>query len=1017
MERINNISNKCTSKSPHCWYDDKRYEESEEVATAEPCLNCTCSKGILLCYLRVCPKLPNPPPPGCILLHSCISELSGGGNSLEPRSDLDNDLDRYYDRRLLGNDFNLILSACMLNGSIYGPGSAMHSSSLCEYCYCLGGKQTCVKPKCLLPIEGCTPAYDPASCCPTHYNCTAAKVVGTTRTTSSTTTSSPKEIRRKGGCLVDRVYHPEGGKVLGIGHSVCDNCYCMKGLVRCEPLSCAPPLLGCTPVIKPGECCAASYNCSGTIEIQPEPNYGDFPIVSKDYAKLRKEVNRKVQKQKDGVVTVEPFYVLAESLHSSTTKLRSAGTLGTTRHFTGVSFNPSTTKPYYYNSMTPNGSNSKHSTREKLPEIYYATTNYVFQNTNYKRVYSTTTKPKPGTGKSESTTSQTINAIVTTDYKDAKVRTKIGDINVVSKYDPTDERLNRKVENETEVSTTEIPIADNTDEVNSVATAVTTENPTDTEPNIIYDPTTESENFTTESYVSTTDSITNTPHFITLKTVLNSTDCKQNKDSLNVANDNNPEATTALPVDANEINNLAELKASEYEDLFGPTDSSSTEDYSESTTKEVTTELDLVSKVPSATLRNIPDLPPRVRPDIEAILNITKHKVDDYDYDYNEPSLPPSLPNLKIIPFVAADALDVKKEEPKENVVHHEEKLAIPAFGYGNMFSPPIETEGGFIPKDPPLLDTFYENAVSSPSITSDPKLNNADCLDHEGNQIAHGQSVPSPSPCVTCTCFYGNIVCQKPTCPVSKPGCRKSPVQGLTLCCPNYICDNEAPTVVLGRLDINQIPQEIATVAERVVSPDPFRDVIRTEPAPDLQSLIVDMMPFFTRKTTPLAQVTDKQQVTRPVLVTTTMETISEANDNKINDDLSLDKVLELLFSSNDKENSQTQFNKIQTTTAKTKDDDILIVSTTSAPPIEEKTNLKEVSTENLKHGVNMSESISNSNSVDSSGVGLLKLAGCNIYGRMYRVGRIISELSGPCLECKCTEIGVQCRALKCNL
>lgn len=42
----------------------------------------------------------------------------------------------------------------------------------------------------------------------------------------------------------------------------------------------------------------------------------------------------------------------------------------------------------------------------------------------------------------------------------------------------------------------------------------------------------------------------------------------------------------------------------------------------------------------------------------------------------------------------------------------------------------------------------------------------------------------------------------------------------------------------------------------------------------------------------------------------------------------------------------------------------------------------------------------------------GLLKLAGCNIYGRMYRVGKIITELSTECLECKCTEIGVSCLA-----
>lgn len=46
---------------------------------------------------------------------------------------------------------------------------------------------------------------------------------------------------------------------------------------------------------------------------------------------------------------------------------------------------------------------------------------------------------------------------------------------------------------------------------------------------------------------------------------------------------------------------------------------------------------------------------------------------------------------------------------------------------------------------------------------------------------------------------------------------------------------------------------------------------------------------------------------------------------------------------------------------------------------------------------------------------LGLLKLAGCNIYGRMYRVGRIISELSGPCMQCMCEEVGVHCTPLEC--
>lgn len=50
------------------------------------------------------------------------------------------------------------------------------------------------------------------------------------------------------------------------------------------------------------------------------------------------------------------------------------------------------------------------------------------------------------------------------------------------------------------------------------------------------------------------------------------------------------------------------------------------------------------------------------------------------------------------------------------------------------------------------------------------------------------------------------------------------------------------------------------------------------------------------------------------------------------------------------------------------------------------------------------------------SAGIdGMLKLAGCNIYGRMYRVGRIIAELSSACLECRCTEVGVHCTPLLC--
>lgn len=69
--------------------------------------------------------------------------------------------------------------------------------------------------------------------------------------------------------------------------------------------------------------------------------------------------------------------------------------------------------------------------------------------------------------------------------------------------------------------------------------------------------------------------------------------------------------------------------------------------------------------------------------------------------------------------------------------------------------------------------------------------------------------------------------------------------------------------------------------------------------------------------------------------------------------------------------------------------------------------------------HFLNTLESINSrpnlKNAIYSLLLGGLRIDSCNIYGQMYRVGRIIDELSGPCIECKCTEIGVNCTNLKC--
>ena len=71
----------------------------------------------------------------------------------------------------------IYVAGCVLDGSVYGEGSAMHSSELCSYCFCIRGKKQCVRPRCLLPLEGCTPTYNNLSCCPVHYNCSRYQCV------------------------------------------------------------------------------------------------------------------------------------------------------------------------------------------------------------------------------------------------------------------------------------------------------------------------------------------------------------------------------------------------------------------------------------------------------------------------------------------------------------------------------------------------------------------------------------------------------------------------------------------------------------------------------------------------------------------------------------------------------------------------------------------------------------------------------------------------------------------------
>lgn len=377
----------------------------------------------------------------------------------------------------------------------------------------------------------------------------------------------------------------------------------------------------------------------------------------------------------------------------------------------------------------------------------------------------------------------------------------------------------------------------------------------------------------------------------------------------------------------------------------------------------------------------------------------------------------------------------------------------------------------------------------------------------------------------------------------------------------PTRVVDHITPLIQTLQNSAPHLPA--FTVADVIVTPDPFRDVIRTEPAPDLPSLIGEIMPYLWEHTTVPTQILHTRTTPRPVMTTsislintTRSKTTSTANkfnhgsanqvndstiklvkhknvtmnidhktehnilkkkdevdkdnyeDNSDNDDgvdndnnndddddsFSFDSVFHYLFSGepltkspqistprvdiktknisiiSDMKNKTQKINETEETIEHRSEEDSnsvldYINNTTSVPSSADKTTSLETydkleelddtknansiekdsttnqspapvqttqkyavkSTTRKHYATKQVTSTLRTTSVKPSHFpplsvpdpgavsGLLKLAGCNIYGRMYRVGRIISELSGPCLECMCTEVGVQCRPLKC--
>ncbi|XP_046620047.1 uncharacterized protein LOC124305078 isoform X1 [Neodiprion virginianus] len=1106
---------------PGCRYEGRRYQEGAIVSTSEPCLQCRCVEASLRCRLRVCPRTPNPTPAECRLqispVQECCSEIVCG----ESRHDNENSLrridiepdnvteeDEISACEHFHNSFqisNMLFNRCLFEGVRYGAGSAMMATRRCEYCYCILGARRCVSPKCLLPLPGCTPLYAPHSCCPVAYNCTHNQDEETSTTMQSLSLN---------GCRVGNRVYNEGEMVKDIAWKApCDNCFCAMGAVRCVPLACAPPLQGCSPIVREGQCCPSTYNCSGSIEVKATQNYASYAFVSKDYANFRKETHfHPVDNQmspilSNAIVEGRGHRIIEGDSYTTDPK--------------DVEAEDSTSSAY------TNGEASTTSTFETD-----SMGNEIFPDTTGEPVIPTTL--------------QMSNTFSSPFSGEAITSSEVSTLSKESTTVP-------------ETSTHELKAP--------VSTVSTPEE------------TTSAESWSTTEEMSTSAGAEGDPSEQGVDEELDSTEAMIRSTAM-ASNSSGP---TEEPI-------LGTRERHREAETMKEKVITSTQE--ESVTTSPTTILmpddifmmnvTLKSNVSVGQAEGVTITPVRsIAPDVQAILNITqREKVDDYDY-YNEPTLPPSLPNVRIIPFVAADALVKNEKDTTSGVTAYPSGSAVAIrepqrttessnfydiVTRENRFSPPIETEGGFVPKDPPYFEASYHSTDLSLEIGTGVTVVPADITNpnrkedgpsmsschFDTRQYRHGEFIPDSGLCVICICYYGEVVCSDEKCPPLKIGCRR--VNSDLGCCGEIICIDtpESPTLVLDRADATMPSQrEPMQSVDGIATPDPFRDVIKTEPAPDLPSLIEDMIPYLTehristpRPTTPMSNgikisstirngdinqdpslmeppiynhgdqmnphkddevivsnsptsvanevghnsfvqhlnqplqevgndtqdneehndkfVTqnssgfnyskygDKDvslnsngsmqdlgfesnpEITESIPLKSdkakdTVTKLSQGDSNDEEDSMySFESVFDLLFSDSKTEKPAAQvsiqqavFSTGETSTSQTvtKASSTLTALSTTPSPSPAQTTKSSIAKPTTLMIFNTSNSAQVRDEDVSTMVGsLLKLAGCNIYGRMYRVGKIITELSGPCLQCRCTEVGVQCKKLSCR-
>ncbi|KAK2579143.1 hypothetical protein KPH14_001313 [Odynerus spinipes] len=928
---------------------------------------------------------------------------------------------------------------CLYEGVRYGPGSAMKGSRRCEYCYCISGTRRCIRPKCLLPLPGCVPLYTPHSCCPVAYNCTRCRVG-------------------------DRDYE-EGEMVREIGWKTpCDNCFCAMGTVRCVPLACAPPLQGCSPIVRDGQCCPSTYNCSGSIEVKATQNYASYAFISKDYAKFRKETNFFPAIDRTTIPPVEGrgHRVVDERIDGKTIAVDDESSV--TEDSTPW---PSTfpteimdneilieTMPYTRSifEIDVSTTTSEEITTTSEDAMFDTTSsNKDFnETTEFSKTYSTnavTETPIVITNDLLSTEEMTTSESTTVPTDTFTSIPKNDELNTTRKEDKVD----RRDENEsTEINdefSTKVEI-----------TTVVLENEE-----------------TVRDNLTTTGNIDKGAVDGSSSTILMPDDIL----AVNVTVKTNVSVGHIQGVAINPIRSIPP----DVEAILNITHREKGEDYSEYEYSAPT----------------LPPSLPNVRMSLESCpFNIlggfVPREPPYFDSSYHSTDLNLEIgTGVTVVPAqitgphrkngdLASNCLFESREYRHGEILPNTGICIICMCYYGDVVCsgekcPPLKigcqrlnTVGGCCGKitcvnadESPtvVLDRVDSTAPSQrqPIVSPDPFR---DVIKTEP-----APDLPSLMEDMIPYLVEHGITTSRPTTPMTTPTIVRN--QGLAQHLKhtsNFDYIDKIPLIhapfdygqenghslqpPMSEHNLNDTPpkEEFASVIYKMKDPNtlgyeaeqvPRVPSIATVPGnhklSNLSNIPYSNSSHWRNSTKVGSQSSGIKNETTIADSATRVPTTSEKTPDPEDSIFSLDSVLDLFFSSEDSNLKVQRLNETSGTTttivpstkmsfSSTKgfsygdkpipNQDVKSSKTSSSTTIAS-TKFTDMTT-TMKYG-NAGEASSKilDNEIPVSVSGLLKLAGCNIYGRMYRVGRIITELSSPCLECRCTEIGVQCKQLEC--